>query len=91
LQPHFDAPDLSIAGGKFNGLKGTAFFPRYPELVMAGLVPATPLSMARLCQMIGVAGTSPAMTLKMKRRQSVNREKRPRLRGAKGYHQHWNF
>ncbi len=29
---------------------------------MAGLVPATPLIKARLCHMIGVAGTSPAMT-----------------------------
>ncbi len=29
---------------------------------MAGLVPATPLSMARPCHVIGVAGTSPAMT-----------------------------
>jgi hypothetical protein len=32
--------------------------------VMAGLVPATPLNKARPCHMIGVAGTSPAMTLK---------------------------
>src|SRR5947209_189092 len=29
---------------------------------MAGLVPATPLNRARPCHMIGVAGTSPAMT-----------------------------
>ena len=29
---------------------------------MAGLVPATPLIGARPCHMIGVAGTSPAMT-----------------------------
>ncbi len=29
---------------------------------MAGLVPATPLNEARPCHMIGVAGTSPAMT-----------------------------
>ncbi len=31
-------------------------------MVMAVLVPATPIVMARLCHMIGVAGTSPAMT-----------------------------
>jgi hypothetical protein len=30
--------------------------------VMGGLVPATPLIKARPCHMIGVAGTSPAMT-----------------------------
>src|SRR5262249_28067934 len=30
--------------------------------VMAGLVPATPLNKAPPCHMIGVAGTSPAMT-----------------------------
>jgi hypothetical protein len=30
---------------------------------MAGLVPATPLNEGRLCHMIGVAGTSPAMTV----------------------------
>ena len=30
--------------------------------VMAGLVPATPLNKAGPCHMIGVAGTSPAMT-----------------------------
>jgi hypothetical protein len=30
--------------------------------VMAGLVPATPIEDARPCQMIGVAGSSPAMT-----------------------------
>ena len=29
---------------------------------MAGLVPATPFKEARPCHMIGVAGTSPAMT-----------------------------
>jgi hypothetical protein len=29
---------------------------------MAGLVPATPLNVARPCHMIGVAGTPPAMT-----------------------------
>src|SRR5580704_699388 len=29
---------------------------------MAGLVPATPLAVARPCHVIGVAGTSPAMT-----------------------------
>ncbi len=29
---------------------------------MAGLVPATPINMARPCPVIGVAGTSPAMT-----------------------------
>jgi hypothetical protein len=29
---------------------------------MAGLVPAIPLNKARPCHMIGVAGTSPAMT-----------------------------
>jgi hypothetical protein len=29
---------------------------------MAGLVPATPLNKARPCHLIGVAGTSPAMT-----------------------------
>ncbi len=38
------------------------------ELVMAGLVPATPLNEARLCRMIGVAGTSPAMTANVKTR-----------------------
>jgi hypothetical protein len=32
------------------------------SMVMAGLVPATPLTKARPCHMIGVAGTSPAMT-----------------------------
>jgi hypothetical protein len=32
-------------------------------LVLAGLVPATPLRQAPPCAMIGVAGTSPAMTL----------------------------
>jgi hypothetical protein len=31
-------------------------------MVMAGLVPATPLNKARPCHMIGVAGTSPVMT-----------------------------
>jgi hypothetical protein len=31
--------------------------------VIAGLVPATPMIVARPCLMIGVAGTSPAMTL----------------------------
>jgi hypothetical protein len=31
-------------------------------MVMAGLVPATPLMEAQPCHMIGVAGTSPAMT-----------------------------
>ena len=30
--------------------------------VMAGLVPATPIILARPCPTIGVAGTSPAMT-----------------------------
>jgi hypothetical protein len=30
--------------------------------VIAGLVPATPLNEARPCHVIGVAGTSPAMT-----------------------------
>jgi hypothetical protein len=30
--------------------------------VIAGLVPATPIIGARLCHMIGVAGTGPAMT-----------------------------
>jgi hypothetical protein len=34
------------------------------EIVMAGLVPATPIIMARPCLTIGVAGTSPAMTRK---------------------------
>jgi hypothetical protein len=29
---------------------------------MAGLVPATPITMARPCPFIGVAGPSPAMT-----------------------------
>ena len=29
---------------------------------MAGLVPATPIKLARACLVIGVAGTSPAMT-----------------------------
>jgi hypothetical protein len=33
-------------------------------MVMAGLVPATPLNMERPCHTIGVAGTGPAMTLK---------------------------
>ena len=32
------------------------------ELVIAGLVPATPINGARPCHTIGVAGTSPAMT-----------------------------
>jgi hypothetical protein len=35
---------------------------------MAGLVPATPLIRARPCHTIGVAGTSPAMTLNVERR-----------------------
>ena len=38
---------------------------RYASLlhtVMAGLVPATPIVIAQPCHMIGVAGTSPAMT-----------------------------
>jgi hypothetical protein len=35
---------------------------RLPRWVMAGLVPATPLNKARPCPVIGVAGTSPAMT-----------------------------
>ncbi len=30
---------------------------------MAGLVPASPITLARPCHMIGVAGTSPAMTV----------------------------
>ena len=34
----------------------------FHEMVMAGLVPATPLNEAPPCHMIGVAGTSPAMT-----------------------------
>src|ERR1700749_1612637 len=34
-------------------------------LVIAGFVPATPISVARPCPVIGVAGTSPAMTIKM--------------------------
>jgi hypothetical protein len=33
-----------------------------PIRVIAGLVPATPLREAMPCRMIGVAGTSPAMT-----------------------------
>jgi hypothetical protein len=33
------------------------------KLVMAGLVPATPIKEARPCHIIGVAGSSPAMTL----------------------------
>jgi hypothetical protein len=32
------------------------------KVVMAGLVPATPLSEARPCHTIGIAGSSPAMT-----------------------------
>ena len=32
------------------------------SVVIAGLVPATPIAKARPCHMIGVAGTSPAMT-----------------------------
>jgi hypothetical protein len=32
-------------------------------VVMAGLVPATPLKEAPPCNTIGVAGTSPAMTM----------------------------
>jgi hypothetical protein len=32
------------------------------ELVMAGLVPAISLRKARFCLVIGIAGTSPAMT-----------------------------
>ncbi len=35
-----------------------------PSAVIAGLVPATPITVARPCHMIGVAGTSPAMTRK---------------------------
>jgi hypothetical protein len=31
-------------------------------MAMAGLVPATPINMARRCPVIGVAGTSPATT-----------------------------
>jgi hypothetical protein len=34
-----------------------------PLWVMAGLVPATPLNKALPCPVIGVAGSSPAMTL----------------------------
>jgi hypothetical protein len=67
LQPHFDAPDLSIAGGKFNALIRPVFLFALPKVVMSGLVPATPLNMARPCHMIGVAGTSPAMTALDKR------------------------
>jgi hypothetical protein len=33
------------------------------DFVMAGLVPATPFRKAPSCLMIGVAGTSPAMTV----------------------------
>jgi hypothetical protein len=33
-----------------------------PHVVIAGRVPATPIIMARECPVIGVAGTSPAMT-----------------------------
>jgi hypothetical protein len=36
---------------------------RFMKAVMAGLVPATPLTEALPCHMIGVAGTSPAMTV----------------------------
>jgi hypothetical protein len=32
-------------------------------MVMAGLLPATPINMAQPCFDIGVAGTSPAMTV----------------------------
>jgi hypothetical protein len=32
------------------------------EIVMAGLDPAIPLNMARPCHIIGIAGSSPAMT-----------------------------
>jgi hypothetical protein len=35
---------------------------RKPSLVMAGLDPAIPLIEARPCHMIGIAGSSPAMT-----------------------------
>jgi hypothetical protein len=34
------------------------------NVVMAGLDPAIPLIEARLCHMIGIAGSSPAMTEK---------------------------
>jgi hypothetical protein len=32
------------------------------EIVMAGLDPAIPLNTARPCQILGIAGSSPAMT-----------------------------
>jgi hypothetical protein len=44
-------------------------------IVMAGLVPATPLNKARPCHMIGVAGISPAMTVSKK--ESENSHPRP--------------
>jgi hypothetical protein len=35
----------------------------FNEIVMAGLDPAIPLREARPCHMIGIAGSSPAMTV----------------------------
>ena len=40
--------------------------------VIAGLGPATPITVARPCPMIGVAGTSPAMTIRWKRANASN-------------------
>jgi hypothetical protein len=47
---------------------------------MAGLVPATPLNVARPCPVIGVAGTSPAMTVSIK----LYGRRRTRLKPSKG-------
>jgi hypothetical protein len=45
-------------------------------MVVAGLVPATPIILARPCPVIGVAGTSPAMTRVMGRLTEERRDKR---------------
>jgi hypothetical protein len=40
---------------------------RHPKTVIAGLVPATPIARHGRAKLIGVAGTSPAMTIRENR------------------------
>ena len=95
LQPHFDATDLSIAGGKFNALIGTAFCPRYHEAGHGRARPGHPDHVAKPCPDYRGRRDEPGDALRSRHPETAEaariEEKRPRLRGAKGYHQRWNF
>ncbi len=106
LQPHFDATDLSIAGGKFNALIGPRAVGHlsFTSLQICssdphGLAwPGQPRSYGTAVPRVAVAGTGPSMTLEVcdgvskadHRFRRTARKKAPLARGQ-GLPSTWNF